>query len=143
MAKLDRLSRSLIDFTALMERSRRHGWALVALDLGVDTSTPHGEMIASIMASFAQYERRLIASRTRDALAMKRAEGIRLGRPPVVPPPVRQTIVELRRDGLSYRAIATQLQNDGIPAPRGGYSWYGNTVRRIAITPSESQHDNS
>ena len=38
VAKLDRLSRSLLDFAALMERSRRKGWALVALDLGVDTT---------------------------------------------------------------------------------------------------------
>ncbi len=36
-----------------MERSRRQGWALVALDLGVDTSTPAGEMMANVLASFA------------------------------------------------------------------------------------------
>ena len=47
VAKLDRLSRSLIDFTALMERSRRKGWNLVALDLGVDTTTPAGEVMAA------------------------------------------------------------------------------------------------
>jgi Resolvase, N terminal domain len=46
VAKLDRLSRSLLDFAALMERSRREGWALIALDLGVDTSTPQGELMA-------------------------------------------------------------------------------------------------
>lgn len=42
VAKLDRLSRSLLDFANLMERSRRKRWALVALDLGVDTTTPPG-----------------------------------------------------------------------------------------------------
>lgn len=42
--KLDRLSRSLMDFSVLMERSRKKGWALVALDLGVDTTTPAGAM---------------------------------------------------------------------------------------------------
>src|SRR5215217_5140315 len=52
VAKLDRLSRSLLDFAALMERSRKRGWALVALDLGVDTSTPSGEMLASVLAVF-------------------------------------------------------------------------------------------
>ena len=40
VAKLDRLSRSLLDFAALMERARKRGWNLIALDLGVDTSTP-------------------------------------------------------------------------------------------------------
>lgn len=47
VAKLDHLSRSLLDFAALMERGRKHGWNLIALDLGVDTSTPSGEMMAS------------------------------------------------------------------------------------------------
>jgi len=40
IAKLDRLSRSLLDFSELPERLRREGWQLIALDLGVDTSTP-------------------------------------------------------------------------------------------------------
>src|SRR5436853_5327246 len=71
VAKLDRLSRSLIDFAALMERSRTRQWALVALDLGVDTTTPSGELMASVLASFAQFERRIIGQRTRDALAVK------------------------------------------------------------------------
>ena len=42
VAKLDRLSRSLLDFAALMEDARKEGWALVILDLGVDTTTPSG-----------------------------------------------------------------------------------------------------
>ena len=86
VAKLDRLSRSLMDFAGLMERSRRKGWALVALDLGVDTSTPSGEMMANVLAVFAQFERRMIGQRTKDALAVKRAQGVRLGRPTVLPP---------------------------------------------------------
>jgi len=80
VAKLDRLSRSLLDFSALMEQSRRRGWALVALDLGVDTTTPSGEMMANVLAVFAQFERRLIGQRTREALAIKRQQGVRLGR---------------------------------------------------------------
>jgi DNA invertase Pin-like site-specific DNA recombinase len=55
VAKLDRLSRSLADFAALMERSRRKGWSLVALDLGVDTSTPSGEFLVNVLASAAQW----------------------------------------------------------------------------------------
>src|SRR5205823_6536696 len=81
VAKLDRLSRSMLDFAGLMDAAQRQGWALVALDLGVDTSTPSGEMIANVLATFAQFERRLIAERTRAALAVKRSQGVRLGRP--------------------------------------------------------------
>ncbi len=65
-----------------MEDARKEGWALVILDLGVDTTTPSGEMIANVMATFAQFERRLIGQRTKDALAVKKRQGVRLGRPP-------------------------------------------------------------
>ena len=75
-AKLDRLSRSVLDFSSLMARAEREGWAIVVLDVNVDTSTPSGEMMAHVVASFAQYERRLISDRTRRALAVKRAEGV-------------------------------------------------------------------
>jgi len=68
-------------FASLMEQARKRGWSLAALDLGVDTSTPSGEMIASVLATFAQFEPRLIGQRTRDARAVKRAQGVRLGRP--------------------------------------------------------------
>jgi DNA invertase Pin-like site-specific DNA recombinase len=81
VAKLDRLSRSVGDFAGLMDLARRQGWALIALDLGVDTTTPAGEMMANVMASFAQFERRVIAQRTKDALAQAKARGVRLGCP--------------------------------------------------------------
>ena len=85
VAKLDRLSRSMIDFTTLMGTAQTQSWALVALDCAVDTSTPTGEAIANMLATFAQFERRLISQRTRVALAVKRAHGVRLGRPPTLP----------------------------------------------------------
>jgi DNA invertase Pin-like site-specific DNA recombinase len=72
VAKLDRLSRSMIDFTGLMAKAQRQGWALVALDCAVDTSTATGEAMANMLATFAQFERRLIGQRTREALAVGR-----------------------------------------------------------------------
>src|SRR4051794_33684622 len=80
VAKLDRLSRSMIDFTALMAKAQKQSWALVALDCAVDTSTPAGEAMANMLATFAQFERRLISQRTKEALAVKKAAGVRLGR---------------------------------------------------------------
>ena len=62
VAKLDRLSRSMLDFTALMATAQKQGWALVALDCAVDTSTPSGEAMANVLATFAQFERRLICA---------------------------------------------------------------------------------
>jgi len=103
-AKLDRLSRSLLDFAALMATATNQEWALVALDLAVDTTTPAGEAMAHMLATFAQFERRLIGQRTRDALEVKRAQGVRLGRPPTLPADVRDSI----RAERASRAPATQ-----------------------------------
>ena len=75
VAKLDRLSRSLADFASLMARAQSGHWNLVALDLGIDLTTAAGEFMANVMASAAQWERRIIGQRTRDTLAVKRAMG--------------------------------------------------------------------
>jgi DNA invertase Pin-like site-specific DNA recombinase len=119
VAKLDRLSRSLLDFAALMERARKRGWNLIALDLGVDTSTPSGEMMASVLATFTQFERRLIGQRTKDALAVKRAQGVVLGRPRRMSEDTVERIRELRRLEMSVSDIAHELNADGVPTATG------------------------
>jgi DNA invertase Pin-like site-specific DNA recombinase len=63
-----------------MQRSYNERWSLVALDLGIDTATPQGELMAAVLATFAQFERRLIGQRTKSALEMKRVQGVQLGR---------------------------------------------------------------
>jgi DNA invertase Pin-like site-specific DNA recombinase len=128
VAKLDRLSRSMLDFAALMDRSTREGWALVAIDLGVDTTTPAGEALANVMLSFAVFERRLIAQRTKEAMAAKRAAGVRFGRPRTIPAPVLARITAERGGGLTYRAIADLLTADRVPTGHGGRRWYASTV---------------
>lgn len=131
VAKLDRLSRSLMDFSALMEQSRRKGWALVALDLGVDTTTPSGEMMANVLAVFAQFERRLIGQRTREALAIKRQQGVRLGRPRVLSPETVSQIRRLRSRGASLAAIAERLNLQSSETAHGGRRWYISTVQAV------------
>lgn len=131
VAKLDRLSRSVLDFAGLMDRANREGWSLVALDLGVDTSTPSGEMMANVLSSFAQFERRLIGQRTKEALAVKRSEGVRLGRPRETPDDVVRRIVSERSAKATLKAIADGLNRDGIPTARGGAKWWPETVRSV------------
>ena len=130
-AKLDRLSRSVLDFAALMAQAEREGWAIVVLDVNVDTSTPSGEMMAHVVASFAQYERRLVSERTRRALAVKQAEGVRLGRPRSIPDEVRSCIVAMRSHGLTYRAIADALNADNVPRGQRGIKWWPSTIQSV------------
>lgn len=131
-AKLDRVSRSVRDFADLLERAKRKGWSLVLLDLG-DTSTAAGEMTANVIASAAQYERRLIGQRTSEGLAEKRAQGVRLGRPSVLPREVVERIVNERDGGASLRTIGARLERDGIPTARGGAKWHASAVRAVLI----------
>jgi DNA invertase Pin-like site-specific DNA recombinase len=132
VAKLDHLSRSKIDFTGLIGKAQRQGWALVALDCAVDTSTATGVAMANMLATFARFDRRLIGQRTREALAVRRASGVRIGRPPTVPQSVvRRRIQRQRTRGDSLRTIADGLNRDETPTPQGGAQWYAATVRGI------------
>ena len=130
VSRLDRLSRSMLDFASLMATAQRERWSIVALDLGVDTTTPEGEMMAHVRATFAQYERRLIAQRTREALAARKAAGVRLGRARLVSPAVEQRARELRASGLTQRQVGEALATEGFPGPTGG-AWHPSTLHRM------------
>ena len=134
VSKLDRLSRSLIDFAQTMATAQRQGWALVALDLGVDTATPGGEMMANVLASFAQYERRIIGQRTRDGLAAKKAAGVKLGRRSTLPLSVVERIVVAHEAGDTLAAVARGLEADGVPTGQGGARWYPASVRAVLVS---------
>ena len=130
VARLDRLSRSLLDFASLMERAKRKGWQIVCMDANVDTSTPSGELMANVLASFAQFERQLIGQRTKDALAAKKAQGVKLGRPRSVCDEALHFISLYRGEGRSYALIARALNAQDIPTAQGG-RWHPETVRQI------------
>jgi DNA invertase Pin-like site-specific DNA recombinase len=134
VAKLDRLSRSMLDFTAVMAKAQKQGWALVALDCAVDTTTPAGEAMAHVLATFAQFERRLIGQRTREALAVKRKEGIRLGRPQSISPKLARRIRTMRSRGMTLQAISDKLNAEGVPTPRGGSTWRPTSLRAVLRT---------
>jgi DNA invertase Pin-like site-specific DNA recombinase len=134
VAKLDRLSRSLADFAALTSQAQRDGWNLVALDLGIDLGTAAGEFMANVMASAAQWERRIIGQRTRDALAVKRAQGVKLGRPRSLPDSVRSRILTAHEAGRGWSEIASELNAALVPTARGGVRWYPSTVRAVVTS---------
>jgi DNA invertase Pin-like site-specific DNA recombinase len=134
----DRLSRSLKDFCDLTERSQQEGWLVCALDAPADPLTPHGKAMQAMQIVFSQLERDLVSSRTRDALAAKRASGVRLGRQRVISDELRAEILRLRHDdGHSYGEIAKQLNTAGIPLPAGGRQWFPASVRKIVLAATD------
>jgi DNA invertase Pin-like site-specific DNA recombinase len=132
VAKLDRLSRSVADFSRLIEEARGR-FDVVVLDAGVDTTSPHGKAMVQMISVFAELERELIGQRTKDALAIKRAQGVRLGRPPSIPASVLARIKSLRTRGWSYARIAENLNCDGVATAHGGRQWYPATVRAAFV----------
>lgn len=131
VAKLDRLSRSIVNASNIIEAAQAQGWSLVILDLGMDLTTAAGRMMAMNLANFAQYERELISERTKAALAAKKRRGEHIGRPRVASASVVRRIVQEREAGKTYDAIAQTLIDAKILSPLGKPTWQPSTVRRI------------
>ena len=130
VAKLDRLSRSVVDAGRLLEEARKRGFNIVALDLGLDLSTPTGELVANVLAAVAQWERRMIVVRTSEALQAKIAGGWKSSAWELrVPRAVRRRILKMAREAMSQREIANRLNAEGARAVGG--SWHRGTVIRV------------
>lgn len=83
------------------------------------------------MSGLTEWERNIISIRTREALAEKRAAGVVLGRPRVLPQDVVDQIVALRRSGMSVAAIAEALTVAGVPTARGGLAWRASSIHKL------------
>ena len=77
--KIDRLSRSLMDFSKLVEIFDRNGVAFVSVTQSFNTTTSMGRLTLNIQLSFAQFEREVIGERIRDKVAASRKRGIWMG----------------------------------------------------------------
>ncbi|WP_345321104.1 recombinase family protein, partial [Novipirellula rosea] len=81
--KVDRLSRSLLDFSRLMETFEKHNVAFVSVTQQFNTASSMGRLILNVLLSFAQFEREMISERTRDKIAATRRKGKWCGGVPV------------------------------------------------------------
>lgn len=131
VAKMDRLARSVSHAVDIMALAETQGWDLVMCDLNIDLSTPQGEAMANMLATFAQFERRMISLRTKEGLAVAKANGKQIGAPRLAEPAVVDRICRDRTEGQSFGAIARALTAEGILSPAGRPSWQDSTVRRI------------
>ena len=142
VAKLDRLSRSVHDFSGLLRRAQEEGWGIVCLDPAIDTTTPNGRLVVHVLMAVSEWERDIISERIKAALAQSSK---RLGRRPGLPPvgaaargpePIAPEALAVVRDaaaeGLSPRAIANRLNEYGLPSARGK-RWHRESVRRLIL----------
>ena len=144
-AKADRIARDVY-VAELVKRELRKAGASLALVEGISGDDPFSEMAATVMDAAARLERRMIAARTKAALAVKKAQGQRIsGAMPygfqlgsdgktLDPCPAEQAalarMTELRRQGMGGRRIAAVLVAEGFQAR--GKVWHPITVQRMA-----------
>ena len=105
--KFDRFARSVSHLLRALETFKALGIEFVSLTEGVDTSTPTGRMIFTVLGAVAELERSLIAERVRAGLRNAKAKGKKLGRPRLVAD--RSQIARLRAQGCPIREIAAKL----------------------------------
>jgi DNA invertase Pin-like site-specific DNA recombinase len=138
IAKLDRLARNVAFIANLMES----GVDFVAVDM-----PQANRLTLHILAAVAEHEREMTSQRTKEALAAATRRGVKLGNPTpqvslhkcrnTIAARVEQehakiypTICELRERGLSFRAIARELERRGIATPKGG-RWHSESIARL------------
>ena len=127
--KLDRLGRSLRDLIDVMERFKEVGVGFKVLDGSIDTTTASGELVFHILGAIAQFERRMIQERTKDALAHKRAMGVKLGRPRVESDPLQGEFNRLTSQGKGRLEI---MEGMGITM----YKYYALRARQGEEMPA-------
>lgn len=132
VSKLDRLARSVHDFAGLVRIAEREGWGVVAIDLNVDMTTPTGGLLANVTASVAEWEARIISVRTSEALAQRKAAGVRLGRPRSLDPVIGDRIRFRRAQGVTLQKIADELNAGCITTPHGR-TWSPALIRKITL----------
>ena len=104
--KFDRFARSVSHLLRALENFNALGIAFVSLTEQMDTTTPAGKMVFTVLGAVAELERSLIAERVRAGLRNARAKGKRLGRPRVAVDAAR--IGRLRAQGRSWREITEE-----------------------------------
>lgn len=154
VAKRDRLARDTL-VAQLIERAVRQAGASVVSADGVANGADAGsQMLRSVLDAVAQYERRVISSRIRAALAVKAAKGERVGKIPfgwslaadgrhLLVDESEQQVAELakalRDQGLTYRSIARELAHRGHHS-RTGRVFFAQQVRRMVAQPSRFEN---
>jgi len=108
VTKLDRLARSTRHLNEIVDRLGDNGGHLQVLDLGIDTATPTGELVLTIIGGIAQFERQMMLERQREGIAKAKAEGKYKGRKPTARAKA-QEVLELRSKSVGAAAIAAEL----------------------------------
>lgn len=108
VTKLDRLARSVAHLVDLLGQLEAKGVALRILAMGIDTATPTGKLMLTILGGVAEFEREIMLERQREGIAKAKAEGKYKGRAPTARAKT-DDVVKLHREGIGGTEIAKRL----------------------------------
>lgn len=110
VTKLDRLGRNAMDVRATVELLAKMNVRVHCLALGcVDLTSPAGKMTMAVIAAVAEFERDLLVERTQAGLSRAKAQGKRLGRPPLLTTEQQATVIKRRAEGASLGMLAKEF----------------------------------
>lgn len=111
---LDRAFRSVVDALTEAEKLRERGVHFQIANLHIDTSTPAGIFVYTMMSALAEFERRTLSQRTKEGLAAARQRGARIGRPPVLTDmQLRQARSRIENERISINRVAEDMDVHG------------------------------
>lgn len=108
VTKIDRLARSINDLMSIIKSLEKKGVGLRILNLGIDTGTPTGKLMLTVLGGIAQFEREIMLERQREGVAKAKAEGKYKGRKPL-PMDKQREVVQLVSSGMQKANVAKQL----------------------------------
>ncbi len=115
VTKLDRLSRSMVDFVNTALKLDQYGVRLIAKDQGIDTDqrNPASKLLMNVIASMAEFERSLISERVKAGIAKRRKEGKTVGKQKkALGFPIGNAIQMVQEEKMSYRKVAKAMGCD-------------------------------
>jgi DNA invertase Pin-like site-specific DNA recombinase len=108
VTKLDRLARSVAHLMEILGQLEAKGVALRILSMGIDTNTPTGKLMLTILGGVAQFEREVMLERQREGIAKAKAEGKYKGRAPTARAKADE-VLRLHKAGVGATEISKQL----------------------------------
>lgn len=108
VTKLDRLARSVPDLYEIVDRLKEQEVNLIILSLGIDTATPTGKVMLTMMGAFAEFEREIMLERQKEGIEKAKQEGKYRGRKPI-PTEIQNAVETFLETGVSKVWIAKRL----------------------------------
>ncbi len=108
--KLDRISRNLLDLLLLIQDMEAKGIGLKSLQESLDTKSPMGRVMISILGAFAQFERDTAQQRTKAGVARAMERGVKFGQPSKITPDIREKVELWIGEGTSVKQVAKRLK---------------------------------